>query len=137
MNNCKENWELLSYSDNEISFARLGDVKEYKLQEKSQKDLIQFLVKINGKSIRQAALHLNKKQQNLFKTLERENLSFDNFLRIYEFSTSEGFKTHFEAIDQLKGLRLLKLRDVVNLCNAEGFPFVVKCGRLYYKMINK
>ena len=92
MNNCKEYWELLSYSDNEISFARLGDVKQYKLQEKSQKDLIQFLVKINGKSIRQAALHLNKKQQNLFKTLERENLSFDNFLRIYEFSTSEGFK---------------------------------------------
>jgi len=111
--------------------------KDYKLEAKNQKDVVQFLVKINGKSIRQAAVYLKKKQQNLFMTLERENLDFDTFLQVYEFATGEAFKTGFDFIDDLSGLYKLKVKDVVNLLQEEGLPFAVKCGSTYLRIINK
>ena len=110
--------------------------KVFKLETKSQKDVVRFLVKVNSKSIRKAALHLEKKQQNLFKTLERENLDFDTFLQVYEFSTGESFKTGFDFIDDLSGLYHLKVKDVVNLLEEEGLPFVVKCGSTYLRIVN-
>jgi hypothetical protein len=114
-----------------------GVQREFPLEGKSQKDVTQFLVKVNGKSIRQAAIHLDKKQQNLFTTLERDNLSFEAFLQIYKFATGEAFKTGFDFIDDLSGLYHLKVKDVVNILEEENLPFVVKCGSYYYRVLNK
>jgi len=113
-----------------------GKHKYFPLKGKSQKDVVQFLIKINGKTQRQAALHLGKIQHNFLKTLERENLSYESFLQIYKFATGEDFKTGFDFWDDLNGLYHLKVKDVVNLLHEEEVPFVVRCGSYFYKIVN-
>jgi hypothetical protein len=128
---------LLGFCEDSVIISKAGVSKEFILKGKNQKDLIQYLIKVNGKNLCQVADHIGKLQQNLFTTLERENLSFKDFLQIYKFSTGESFKTRVFTIDALQGLHHLKLIDVVKLVNAEKRPFLVKCGSLYYKMIIK
>ena len=129
--------QLLGFSLEKVIIATGGKTEEFILKGKNQKDLVQYLIKVNKKNLCQVAEHLNKLQQNLYTTLQRENLSFWAFLEIYKFSTGKDFKTHIIQIDSLKGLYHLKLKDVVNLLEAENRPFLVKCGNLYYKMVNK
>jgi len=129
--------QLLGFSEESVYITKAGAFKEFILKGKNQKDLIQYLIKVNGKNLCQVADHIGKLQQNLFTTLERENLSFEAFLQIYKFSTGEAFETRVFTIDALQGLHHLKLLDVVKLVNAEKRPFLVKCGSLYYKMVIK
>ena len=128
---------LLGFCEDSVIISKAGVSKEFILKGKNQKDLIQYLIKVNGKNLCQVSDHIGKLQQNLFTTLERENLSFESFLQIYQFSTGEAFKTRVFTIDALQGLHHLKLLDVVKLVNAEKRPFLVKCCSLYYKMIIK
>lgn len=129
--------ELLRVTMEEyVVIDKNGKHKYFPLKGKSQKDVVQFLIKINGKTQRQTALHLGKLQHNFLKTLERENLSYEAFIQIYKFATGEEFKTGFDFWDDLNGLYHLKVKDVVNLLHEEEVPFVVRCGSYFYKIVN-
>lgn len=132
----RRNSPLIRVSFDKYIIKHEGKQKEFELEAKNHKDLIQFLVKINDKSISKAAAHLGKFQQNLFKTLEREKLTFVEFVEVYKFATGEDFKTGFDFVDDLKGINSLMLWQVVDLLKAEGLPLAVKCGSTYYKFIN-
>lgn len=132
----RRNSPLIRVSLDSYTIDHNGKHKEFPLEEKNHKDLIQFLVKVNDKSISKAADHIGKFQQNLFKTLEREKLTFIDFIKIYKFSTGNDFKTGFDFVDNLKGITSLMLWQVVDLLQAEGLPLAVKCGSTYYKFVN-
>ena len=120
----------LTYYENE-------DGKKLRLKPKNQKDIVHFLVKINEMSLANVAENLGKSQPSLFKTLQRENLSYSEFLTIYNMVTSEHFETGVDFIDDLNGLYKLQLKQVVELLEAEEKPFIVKCGSYVCKLILK
>jgi len=129
--------ELVSFSMDKYTLSdKNGELKTFNLEGKSQKDVIQFLIKINGKTQRETAQHLEKIQHVLLKTLIRENLSYEAFVQIYKFATGEDFKTGFDFWDDLNGLYHLKVKDVVNLLHEENMPFIVRCGSYFYKIVN-
>ena len=114
-----------------------GKVKKLELQAKNQKDIIHFFIKINGYSLGAIAEQLQKSQTSLFRTLERENLDYQDFLKIYEIATGKEYLTGLDVIDDLNGLYTLKLNQVVNLLEAEETPFVIGCGAYLYRLTNK
>ena len=71
------------------------------------------------------------------KTSERENLDYQDFLKIYKIATKKEYLTGLDFIDDLNGLYTLKLNQVVDLLEAEETPFVIGCGAYLYRLTNK
>ena len=70
-----------------------GKHKQRELQAKNQKDIIHFLIKINGFGLGTIAEEIGKTQSSLFRTLERENLDYQEFLKIYKIATGKDYAT--------------------------------------------
>ncbi len=114
-----------------------GKIKKLELQAKNQKDIIHFFIKINGYGLGTIAEQLGKSQTSLFRTLERENLDYQDFLSIYKIATKKEYLTGLDFIDDLNGLYTLKLNQVVDLLEAEESPFLIDCGAYLYRLTNK
>jgi len=84
-----------------------GKIKKLELQAKNQKDIIHFFIKINGYGLGTIAEQLGKSQTSLFRTLERENLDYQDFLKIYKIATGKEYLTGLDFIDDLNGLYTL------------------------------